>query len=78
MTMNRLIALALIALSLAGCKDYGQCLTSHVEAYEWMMPLQVGSMSCGNGCSMPIYTYIPMTDHRTVCDRWEFPEGRDN
>lgn len=65
------------ALALASCGlDRGRCLQSHRERYTWLMPIQVGSTPCGNGCSVPLYTYIPMEDEHDVCDRWEFPEGR--
>ncbi|UGY15146.1 hypothetical protein HAP48_0042580 [Bradyrhizobium septentrionale] len=65
------------ALLLAGCGiDRGQCLADHEETSTWMMPVQTGSISCGNGCTMPIYTHIPIEDHHRTCDRWEFPEGR--
>ncbi|MFZ5715770.1 MAG: hypothetical protein ACOY3N_23330 [Bradyrhizobium sp.] len=76
--VDRLTRIGVVAalLALGGCKDYGKCLASHVEPYTWMMPIQTGSVSCGNGCSMPIYVYVPIDDKRTVCDRWEFPEGK--
>lgn len=42
--------------------DRGQCLASHDEPLMQMVP--IGQIM------------IPMFTTQTVCDRWEFPEGR--
>lgn len=60
--MKKAIAAATCLIALAGCKDYGRCLESHIM----LMPITtvVGKTT--------IISLMPMT----VCDRYEFPEGR--
>lgn len=67
-----LFAFAMFMAVYEGTKDRGQCFSS--ESYTYDQPVQAGSVPMGNGVSMPIYTYIPVTGTR--CTRWEFPEGR--
>lgn len=60
--MRKAIVAAICLVALAGCKDYGRCLESHVM----LMPIvhSVGKTT--------FVTLMPMT----ICDRYEFPEGR--
>ena len=62
---------------LAGCKDYGVCLKSHQEKYQWTQNIQVGCALSSNGiCLSPVNVPIIHDGVREVCDQWEFPEGR--
>lgn len=58
--MKKLLLCALV--SLLGCKDYGRCLESHKETIVYYV--QVGQVM------------IPVFNEDTICDRYEFPEGR--
>lgn len=68
---SELAALLAVSCLVAGCeppKDYGRCLESHKETYRHSRPLN------------PMKPLSPFrvfeTRTRTVCDRWEFPDGR--
>ncbi|WGD31669.1 hypothetical protein AncyloWKF20_07575 [Ancylobacter sp. WKF20] len=67
MRWRLLAAVGALAALLAGCKDYGRCLSSHDETVIVLMPMAVGNMT----------TYYPMPVTNTVCDQWEYPEGRE-
>lgn len=71
-----LLGTILIFFLLIGCTDRGNCLKSHQQTYTWLQPIQIGSIYCGNGCSMPNYIYIPQEGIQTICDKWEFPKGK--
>lgn len=79
--MRKLLLLAPL-LILAGCKDYGQCLASHDEhrdsyvSYEYA-PSGI-SMSGGiaMGGSGDFNLVMHPAEDWTVCDQWEFPNGR--
>jgi hypothetical protein len=65
--------IATSSLLLAGCGiDQGRCLQAHDEKYE--ATVMVAYIPTGNGMGFPIYGTIPAV--RSVCDQWEFPEGR--
>ena len=71
-----LVALAalMIAAPLGGCQDLGDCLAEHTEfqpGYTYYT-----SMSFDGGkTSQVIPQYVP-DSYVSVCDQWEFPEGR--
>ncbi|QXV74641.1 hypothetical protein [Rhizobium phage RHEph21] len=62
-----LLAIAL-AVMLASCTDRGDCLSSHTEDSGYMQYIYNG-----DGTVLSFY-WVPTTN--TVCDVWEFPEGR--
>jgi hypothetical protein len=66
--MKKLLC-ALALLSLTGCKDYGECLASHTET-------STSTQYVYNGDGSIAYFY-PLDQSTWVCDRWQFPEGRD-
>ncbi|WP_037500534.1 hypothetical protein [Sphingomonas jaspsi] len=68
-----LAAAAAAGLTLAGCVDKGRCLQSHVEHSDEFVMLQ--PIIDGSGGTIFIPVTYPASD-TTVCDRWEFPEGR--
>lgn len=61
--MRTLLITVALASLLVGCKDYGRCLASHEETQ--LMTIIVGKVA------VPIFQTID------VCDRYEFPEGRE-
>jgi hypothetical protein len=67
------LALALTSLALlSSCIDRGRCLESHVVHHPetfWIEFQHIGTVN------MPVTHVIPAHDE-TVCDRWEFPNGR--
>lgn len=73
--MMRILVILFAVLCLSGCTDYGKCLTEHEEKYDWVQQIWIGNIQVGN-VSIPQYMYVPQTGIRTVCDQWEFPEGR--
>jgi hypothetical protein len=67
------IVILFIVLVITACHhDYGKCLQSHVEhrpARMWIQVMIIG------GHSYPVVHNVRAHDV-TVCDRYEFPEGR--
>lgn len=61
-----LVLLAILALS--GCVDRGECLSSHSETV--LIPQYI----YGSNGEIQVMWYAP--SEQTVCDRWEFPDGR--
>lgn len=59
------ILIGALAMSGPGV-DRGQCLESHIEDHMVMTPVMAGKTM----------TMIPTFQARSVCDRWEFPDGR--
>lgn len=68
--MKKVLLLAAL-LVLAGCKDYGRCLASHEEEYTYFVPILIGFSN-----NIPTYMYLPQQGIQTVCDQYEFPEGK--
>lgn len=62
-----LIAVALL-VALSSCVDRGDCLASHDVDSSYMQYIYNP-----NGTIASFY-WVPSTT--TVCDRWEFPDGR--
>jgi hypothetical protein len=58
----------LAALLALGACENRTCLRGHAEAYQTTMPIIVGM----NG-GVPIYSSIPTTGTRQVCDEWKEP-----
>lgn len=71
MSVSRAAAALTLAVALAGCKDYGACLASHPERFQYVQMIPAGYI---NGA--PNYIYLPAEGMREACDRWEFPEGK--
>jgi hypothetical protein len=70
-----LVVLLFIAI-FALAPDRGECLLSHTEHEHWTTAVQIGSISFGNGVSVPQYMYIDSEGDAQHCDKWEFPEGK--
>lgn len=71
------VLLLLLVLLVTGCgPDRGRCLASHNEVIHvpehcYMTPLTFGEITIYTWTCDPAYNYT-----KTVCDRWEFPNGR--
>lgn len=68
----KIAVLLLSCISLAACADKGKCLQSHterVDGYYYTTFIMSGQTM------IPITHYSPPYD-KTVCDRWEFPDGK--
>ncbi len=73
--MRKLLILALALVpAAAGCVDRGACLSSHVEQNPGYTYVQNQTYDGGKTYYPTIVTIPPSED--TVCDRWEFPDGR--
>jgi len=71
--MKRLFFLLPVLGLVAACADKGRCFEQHYETQPAYVYTTVTTYDGKN--FVPVMQYMPESTY-SVCDRWEFPEGR--